>query len=103
MELSDLLRRHAEATPNKTALFCGDASISYQELNDSSDWLARWFLNQGMLPGERVALHWQNSIEAVQLLFALCKAGIIAVTVNVRFKARGDRIYSRTLGSEIMF
>ncbi len=48
--------------------------------------LAEWFLAEGLRPGERVAVHWSNSFEVVQIYFALFKAGLIAVAVNVRLK-----------------
>ena len=86
MNLCEPLRAHAENTPEKTALFCLDAKISYKALDESTTALARWFLDRGLRPKDRVALHWSNSIEAVQLLYAIFKAGLIAVTINTRLK-----------------
>ncbi len=85
-DLCSILRAHAMKDPKKTALICGDATMSYQELDESSTRLAHWFLDQGLQPGDRVALHWSNSIEVVQLFFALFKARLVAVAVNVRLK-----------------
>ncbi len=67
-------------------MYCGDADISYGALEESSTSLAQWFLRQGLRRGDRVALHWSNSIEAAQLFFGLFKAGLIAVTINTRLK-----------------
>ena len=86
MNLSSALHTNASNHPDKVALFCGDARMTYRELDESSTLLAQWFLDQGLRPGDRVALHWSNSIEVVQLFFALFRAGLIAVTVNVRLK-----------------
>ncbi len=86
-DLSSVLHAHATKNPQKTALICGDAIMSYRDLDEATTALAHWFLDQGLRPGDRVALHWSNSIEVVQLFFALFKAGLIAVTVNVRLKA----------------
>ena len=86
MNLSAVLQARAIENPDKTALLCGKATISYRDLDASSTALALWFLDQGLCPGDRVAIHWFNSIEVVQLFFALFKAGLIAVTVNVRLK-----------------
>lgn len=41
----------------------------------------------GLKPQDRVIIQWSNSIEAVQLYFAVFKAGLIAVPVNTRLKA----------------
>ena len=87
MDLCSVLHAHATKNPQKIALICGDAAMSYRELDESSAALAQWFLEQGLQPGDRVALHWSNSLEVVQLFFALFRAGLIAVTVNVRLKS----------------
>jgi long-chain acyl-CoA synthetase len=84
--LCDLLRLHAQQKTDRTAFHCGDAAISWRELEESSTRLARWFVEQGFAPGDRVACCSLNSIGLVQVYFALFKAGLIAVTVNTRLK-----------------
>jgi hypothetical protein len=87
MNLGNLLAGSAERNPRKTAIFLENESISYEQLDHSTTYLARWFLGQGCKPGDRIAVHWPNSIETAKLFFACFKAGIIAVPVNVRMKA----------------
>jgi long-chain acyl-CoA synthetase len=86
MDLCQALREHAARDPNKVALFCLDRTINYRDFDLSSTRLARWFLDQGLQSGDRIALHWQNSIESALLFFAIFKAGLVAVPVNVRLK-----------------
>jgi long-chain acyl-CoA synthetase len=86
VNLCDTLRAHAAEQPQSAALLCGTRALSYRELDESSTALAQWLLSQGLKPGDRVALHWSNSIEVVQLFFAAFKAGLVAVTVNTRLK-----------------
>jgi long-chain acyl-CoA synthetase len=86
MNLGDLLRARATENPEKTALFCARRTMSYRALDETSTRLAEWFLAQGFRTGERVAVHWSNSVEVVQIYFALFKAGLIAVAINVRLK-----------------
>jgi long-chain acyl-CoA synthetase len=85
--LGQLLHQSAHTTPNAKALICGDRQMSFEELDRSTDALARWFMVAGFQQGDRVAIHWSNSIEAVQLYFACFKAGMIAVPLNIRLKA----------------
>src|SRR5258707_9117086 len=87
MNLGNLLSASSERNPRKTACVCENESISYEQLDRSTTSLARWFLRQGGKPGDRIAVHWPNSIETVALFFACFKAGMIAVPVNVRMKA----------------
>jgi long-chain acyl-CoA synthetase len=87
MNLGDSLSASAARNPRKTAVILGHERLSYEQLAQSSESLARWLLQNGYQSGDRVALHWPNSIEMVKLLFACFKAGMIAVPVNVRLKA----------------
>lgn len=87
MSLGRMLRRAAARNPQKSALICGNQIVSYEELNSTTDALARWLLHQGLKLGDRVAIHWRNSVQVVNLYFACFKAGLIAVPVNVRLKA----------------
>lgn len=87
MNIADWLTASTAQNPQKMAVICGDESISYEQLDRSTTFLAEWLLSRGCSPGARVALHWPNSIEMVKLLFACFKAGIIAVPVNVLMKA----------------
>jgi long-chain acyl-CoA synthetase len=86
MTPAHLLRAAAARTPGADALFCGERAITFAALDDSSDRLARWLLDEGLRPGDRVAVQWPNAIEAVQVLFAAFKAGLIAVPMNLRLK-----------------
>lgn len=61
--------------------------MSYRDLDESSKQLALSLIDQGFQPGDRIAIHWSNSIEAVQIFFAVFKAGLIAVPVNLRLKS----------------
>ena len=87
MNLGEMLSQSARRTPQRPAVICGDEIVSYEALDRSTDALARWFLREGLQPGDRVAIHWCNSVEVVKLYFACFKAGLIAVPVNNRLKA----------------
>jgi long-chain acyl-CoA synthetase len=84
MTLGNLLQARSIETPGKAVLLSAGCSLSYAELQESSTRLARWLVRQGLEPGDRVALHWSNAPEAVQLYFAVFKAGLIAVPVSPR-------------------
>ena len=87
MNISNVLTASAEQHPRKVAIVQANESISYEQLDRATTSLARWFLRQGLKPGDRVAIHWPNSIETVKVFFACFKAGMIAVPINVRMKA----------------
>jgi long-chain acyl-CoA synthetase len=84
--LNHLLGAHASARAGSAALFCGDRTLSFGELDATTDRLAAWFLSEGLQPGDRVAIQWPNAIEVAQVYFAAFKAGLIAVPINLRLK-----------------
>ncbi|SPF52601.1 AMP-dependent synthetase and ligase [Candidatus Sulfopaludibacter sp. SbA4] len=87
MDLGSTLRHSAKRNPQKPAVICDDQIVSYEALDRSTNALARWLLREGLATGDRVAIHWSNSVEVVNLYFACFKAGLIAVPVNNRLKA----------------
>jgi long-chain acyl-CoA synthetase len=87
MNLGQLLQHTARRIPETEALIRGHERITYRELDRAASALATWLLDQGLRPGDRVAIYWPNSIETVTLIFACFKAGLIAVPINIRLKA----------------
>src|SRR5262249_28046118 len=86
MNLGRMLRQAAAKTPHKTAIICGEQQVTYESFDRSTDALAHWLIAQSLTAGDRVAIHWTNSIETASLYFACFKAGLIAVPVNNRLK-----------------
>jgi long-chain acyl-CoA synthetase len=87
MHLREMLRETALRCGDKTALVCRDESVTYRELDRAARRLAHWMLSEGVRPGDRIAIHSTNSVNAVKLLLACVHAGVIAVPVNVRLKS----------------
>jgi len=87
MTVDSTLHKHAKEQPGKAAVLTAECSISYDELDASVACLARHLLDRGLRPGDRVAIHWSNSIETVQLLLAAFRVGLVAVPINVRLKS----------------
>jgi long-chain acyl-CoA synthetase len=87
MNLGNLLSTSAARNPHRAAIVCENERISYQQLDQSTTALVGWLSAQGCRPGDRIAIHWQNSIEVAKLLLAWFKARLIAVPINVFMKA----------------
>jgi long-chain acyl-CoA synthetase len=101
--LGTLLRRSAARSPHKPAIVCGHRVVFYEALDRSTDALAHWLLREGLQAGDRVAIYWCNSVEAVNLYFACFKAGLIAVPVNNRLKAPEIAYVLRHSGAKLCF
>ena len=101
--LCDFLRLHVERKPDQTAFTCGNATISWRMLDETSTDLARWLLYQGLEPGDRVAVCSLNSIELMQVYLGVFKAGLIAVPINTRLKPDEVRFILDHAGPRMAF
>lgn len=75
-------RRAVHRSPQATAIAYFDATMSYREVDELSDGVARHLLASGFAPGDRLALVLQNIPQFVLALLGAWKAGGIVVPVN---------------------
>nr|AGS49395.1 long-chain-fatty-acid--CoA ligase [uncultured bacterium esnapd4]QEO74981.1 omn6 [uncultured bacterium] len=73
--LPELLAEQIAATPEKIALACGADSLTYRELGERVDDLARRLVARGARPGTFVAVVLPRSIDAVVTLLAVLRSG----------------------------
>src|SRR3954464_11547608 len=76
-----LARRTRDNPADMFAQFEG-APLSFAELDRTANALAFWMRQNGIVPGDAVALMIRNSPLALALLFAIAKAGAVWVPVN---------------------
>jgi amino acid adenylation domain-containing protein len=65
----------AARVPEAEAVRCGDASVTYGELDARADRLAHWLRAQGVAPERRVAIVQDKSIALVESVLATLKSG----------------------------
>lgn len=92
--LTEYLADTARRVPESQAVVDpGGWSVTYRELNERSDRLARFLVSRGVQRGDRVGVILPKSIHAVVSLFAAMKAGAAYVPVDVTGPIdRGRRI-----------
>jgi acyl-CoA synthetase (AMP-forming)/AMP-acid ligase II len=79
---------YAAMNPHKTALICGERSLTYAELNVRANRVANMLLSRGARAGDRVALMAHNSIEGIEVAAGVGKASGVIVLLNYRLQAR---------------
>jgi long-chain acyl-CoA synthetase len=87
MLITELLDLHAKRQPEKVAVITDEGSLSYAELEQAVECMAQSLLGHGLRRGDRVAMHWHNSIELVVLMLGAFRVGLVAVPINPRLKA----------------
>src|SRR5688572_18398863 len=82
LNMGDALLRNAQRFPNKLALDDGRVRRTYLDLQLRTNSLGNYFLKQGICPGDRVALSCGNRAEHLEVIFALAKVGVTAVSFD---------------------
>ncbi|EON33245.1 Non-ribosomal peptide synthetase modules-related protein [Gordonia terrae C-6] len=78
----DALRRRAETRPEATAVIAGDTTLTYQELLDRAETVANRLRENGVRPGDRVALILPRSADTVIAIVAVLMADAVYVPIE---------------------
>ncbi len=82
MLVDRLLDRAAARTPDAEALVCAGQRLTYAQLDAEVSRVAGAFVALGVRRGDRVAVHLDNSIDAVLSIFGALRAGAVFVPIN---------------------
>uniref|UniRef100_UPI0012EA63C9 non-ribosomal peptide synthetase n=1 Tax=Streptomyces apocyni TaxID=2654677 RepID=UPI0012EA63C9 len=88
--LSELFEAQAARTPDAVAVVCEDTRLTYTQLNEAANRLARLMVAQGVGPERLVALALPRSVEMAVALLAVLKAGGAYVPLDPAYPA--DRL-----------
>ncbi|MFH8377913.1 amino acid adenylation domain-containing protein [Streptomyces cyaneofuscatus] len=83
----DLFAEQAEANPAAPAATCGERTLTYRELADSSAALAQVLTRQGVGPGEVVGVCYERSLDLVVALLAVMRLGAVYLPLDSRLPA----------------
>jgi long-chain acyl-CoA synthetase len=82
------LERMAQAAPENILVVDRDRKASYGEIEQAANRIATLIRDQGVAPGDRVALLAVNSAAYVEGYYGILKAGAIAVPLNAQADLR---------------
>ena len=85
--LSQVLRDTTEKFSQRNAILDPSGiTLTYEELNEKVDRLARGMLELGVAKGDKVGLWMPNIPEWVVCYFAVARIGAVVVPMNTRYK-----------------
>jgi non-ribosomal peptide synthetase-like protein len=85
--LHELFEQQADAHPESIALVCDGLQLTYRELEQRSNQLARFLQGRGVRRGDLVGLWLPRSLEAYVALLAILKAGAAYVPLDPDYPA----------------
>ncbi len=103
MNIAQFLDMTASRYPYKTAVICSGRKITYRDLKYRIDHLAAALQHKGIKKGTAVAILSFNSIEFVEIIFALMKIGAIGVPLNHRLTKHDIRTLLKHCEAKALF
>ncbi|KAK9777069.1 putative Carrier domain-containing protein [Seiridium cardinale] len=82
--LCDILTQQSRQRPSKTALEAWDGHLTYAELLNLSQCMAKFLLQQGIMPGERVGISMKKSKWYPVAFWGTLMAGCTVVPLDIR-------------------
>ena len=80
--ISEMLHRTASRVPGKLAIVCGEARLTFAELEAAVSRTAAALAAEGLGKGDRLALLSHNCWQFAVLSFATARLGVVLVPVN---------------------
>jgi long-chain acyl-CoA synthetase len=83
------VERSANLFTNKTAFIHGNVRATYNQINNQANNLALHLIENGIAPGDRVALLMENCLEYIISYYGILKTGAVVVPLNSDLKSEG--------------
>ncbi|MGW2048295.1 non-ribosomal peptide synthase/polyketide synthase [Streptomyces sp. NPDC001858] len=100
--LPELFARQVRATPDAVAVVAGAGELTYRELDQRSNRLARALIRQGVRPETPVAVLLDRSADLVVALLAIIKAGGAYAPLDSRFPQSRIDLILQEAGVELV-
>jgi amino acid adenylation domain-containing protein len=85
--INSLIQEIAQRYPDKIAISCNNNSLTYAQLDRQVTQLAGYLLENGLVPGDVVAISIDRSLEMLVCLLATLKAGAIYLPLDPAYPA----------------
>ncbi|HEV2784414.1 MAG TPA: acyl-CoA synthetase [Actinophytocola sp.] len=85
INIADLFEHAVDAFPERSAIACGDRTVTFAELEQRANRLAHYLARGGVGTGAHVGFYARNSIEVMETIIAAYKLRAVPVNVNYRY------------------
>nr|WP_257791069.1 non-ribosomal peptide synthetase [Paenibacillus polymyxa] len=100
--LSALFEQQAARTPDQVAVMCGSESLTYAELNERANRLARTLRAEGAQPDQPVGILVHRSLDMIVGIYAILKAGGAYVPIDPDYPADRIRFMLEDSGAKLV-
>ena len=104
MNIASWLARTAALMPDRPALFLGrDCVADYATFNARAGRVADWLADNGVTPGDRVAIFMKNAPDYLVAQYGIWYAGAAAVPINAKLHGREAAFILQDSGAKLVF
>ena len=103
LNLAVLLEDSARKVPERTAVVCGGAKLSYAEVDAKANQVANALKNMGVEKGDKVALSCPNLPYFPIIYYGILKLGAVVVPLNVLLKGREIAYHLTNSDAKVFF
>ncbi|KPV61276.1 bacitracin synthetase, partial [Paenibacillus sp. A3] len=100
--LQQLFEEQVERTPDAVAVIFGDEQLTYGELNERANGLARTLRTEGVEPDQPVGLMVERSLEMIVGIFGILKAGGAYVPIDPEYPEERIRYMLEDSGAKLL-
>jgi len=94
---------HAQRSPDKPAvIMSGGAVLTYRELDERSNQVARLFRDHGLRPGDRVAFLLENHARLFELCWGAQRSGLVYVCISTRLNVEDAAYIVNDSGARLL-
>lgn len=101
--LHDFLKKTASTFPDHTAMIYRGARLTYRQLDDMSDAIARGLVMNGFEKGDRAVIYMPNIPQFVASYYGIMKAGGVVIATNPLYSERELEHQLVDCGAETVF
>ena len=103
ISLVDLFKEAVGKYGRSVCTIYGEDELTYQQIDDLSDRVAHFLIDQGLQKGERVGLFLPNTPAFVTIYYGILKAGGVVMALNPAYRPAEVERLSSEAGIKILF
>ncbi|MEW9702943.1 amino acid adenylation domain-containing protein, partial [Paenibacillus sp. SI8] len=97
-----LFEEQVERTPDRVAVQFEDEQLTYSELNEQANRMARTLRAEGVLPDDKVGIMVERSLEMIVGIYAILKAGGAYVPIDPEYPAERISFILEDSGAKLL-
>ena len=83
--IADLIEHSVDLVPERVAVVCGERRVTYAELDERANRLAKHLLSHGVGKDSHVGVYAYNGVEFVETMLAAFKLRAVPININYRY------------------